>query len=996
MTRLFILLLLFSMQINAKTKDISLFENISPLNEFNLSSSSLIHQKQLNDTATGNGEISGNIFDSETNEFVSDDYRARISLVRRDNSSSEWVYENGGPISGHLFQFKDLPDGEYYLSITNDILYDDTIEGPIYVPTLWDPQGQIINSSSFITTDSILIVNSENTVLNVDFKLVPAAFLTITNNEFNGESLSNGTAVNSDNEIFNFSRSELNTLVGQVSVRNTILYSLLPVGDYRFNVIAKDKIYFDLVHVNQIYGEGECYSCQLELLSGKGQVVSLSKFERKTIDVNLSDGASISGKLTLEDNNPDSPVNASIIVFNKNGEVIGDTRTDTEVSPEGDFKVSGLSAGEYHLIFATSGYILESYNNKVCPYLVCDNYDSIPVRITRNEQHTGIKHTMKKGHKLSGKILDAETGLELESNPSIFNINNYIEVLDENLNLVADVYINNNYGGDYSYIGGIPYGQYYIKTGSSKTYTSNRNYVNQVYPNIECEGNICDFSQAELVTLGSANSQQQFNFNLNKGYSVSGTVKNTSDNLSEQNIQVAVLNAQGVIANIITTDINGDYKLGSLKPGSYFVRTYNGNRKDYRLFIKTGLIPSSLVNQSYPNHTCMNNVCPMGTENLIHIVDENLTGIDFELEQGLSMSGFIKDKNENTGIAEIEIKLYSDTGDYIESYYTDEFGYFKTAALATGNYKVVTGNPMHYINQAYGGVECGMGECDSTLSDTITILDSSVENIDFELKSGENYYPELSGLWYNKNQSGHGLQLEVIKSNGSAILYASWYVVKDGEPIWLTGTGPLNKDLAFVDLSITNGNAFPPAYNPDTIEIQPWGTLRFEFSDMNHAQMNWSTDVDGFSNGSIDLTRLTTLASVQKSDDSIDACLSGTFYNSDQSGHGVMIEVLDENAESLALTWFTHYNNKQFWLLATGTVNGSTANLSAVYKKGSDFPPNFDSSQSVTVEWGSFQLTKVDNDHVKLDWTPNSEHSNFGSGSINLQRLSKIESIGCD
>ncbi len=72
-------------------------------------------------------------------------------------------------------------------------------------------------------------------------------------------------------------------------------------------------------------------------------------------------------------------------------------------------------------------------------------------------------------------------------------------------------------------------------------------------------------------------------------------------------------------------------------------------------------------------------------------------------------------------------------------------------------------------------------------------------------------------VYYNQDQSGHGLQLEVIKSNDTATLYASWYVVKDGEPIWLTGTGPLNKELAFIDMSITNGNGFPPAFDPDSI-----------------------------------------------------------------------------------------------------------------------------------------------------------------------------------
>ena len=577
----------------------------------------------------------------------------------------------------------------------------------------------------------------------------------------------------------------------------------------------------------------------------------------------------------------------------------------------------------------------------------------------------------------------------------IFFDEHIIEVLDENLVVQSGVYVSSNQG-KYQIKEALPPGKYYIKTGSRNSNYSNRNYVNQVYPNIDCEGNICDFSKAELFEITSTEIIENIDFNLNRGLSISGFVKNSLDNQGLRNIEVVVLNQDGDFVDVIRTNWDGSYIVRGLKSGQYYLRTYNGNKKHYLFNRKPSDTPFSWVNQLYPDQNCVNDSCDLSSNNLIQINDMDVVDINFELEKGYAMSGFVRNRSNNSVVFDIEIKLYSELNEYIESYYTDERGYFATAALAVGNYKISTDNNSFYINQMTGGADCGFGVCDLADSTLVSITDGSINNINFDLIPGKDYYSQLSGLWYNQQQSGHGLQIEVIKSNGTATLYASWYVVKDGVPMWLTGTGPLNKELAFIDLYITNGNDFPPNFEPVDVQRSFWGTLNLNFTDRDHALMEWNTNAEGFSSGGIELQRLTNLSTTQKSDDSIDACLSGTYYNPDQSGHGVMLEVLGENADSMAITWFTYNDNKQFWLLATGAVSGTQANLSAIYTNGSDFPPMFDSEINETVEWGSFNLSKVDNDNIQLDWNPNSEHADFGSGSINLQRLTKIESLGCD
>lgn len=999
MQKLFLLLFIISFQATAITSIDTSSEKELIHNEiienFNQKIKPDLEPSSINGTLNGSSEISGSFIDIETNELVSDNFYTWISLKRRVNSSSEWESHENYFSTGSSFHFTDLPNGEYYLSIKSEFILDQE-QQPIFMPTLWHPQGQIVNSFSTIPNDSILVVNADNSVISADFQLTPAAILAVTNDENNGETLSYYMAINNESEVFESIRYITNTFVDQVSVNNTILVSYLPIGDYRFYVDANEPNFTNIAHVNQIFGYGECYNCKLDLLSGKGEVFSLSKFERKIIDVELTEGASILGEILIEENESDNSYYTWMYLTSPQGAIDKHAILFDDEVDSGEYQVSGLAAGEYYARFLRDGYIRDSFGDVHCPYFACEDYNSKPIRIVKGENRVNVDKLLRKGTRISGTVLDAETGLTLEPDDSLLFESHFIEILDENFNIVGGEYVHPERQNSFYLRNALPKGKYYVKTGSTNANISNRSYINQVYPNIECEGNICDFSKAELIEIDSLSTIENINFSLNKGFSISGKVKSLTDGNAVEGIEVVAVNRQGLFVDVIKTNSNGEYELRGLKSGKYHVRTYNGNKKHYFFDNQKLNVQNSWVNQTHPKLNCINDSCSMFNASIIEIANENVSGIDFSLDKGYSINGFVKNKFAGIGVSKIEIKIYTDFNEYIGSYYTDEHGYYTTPALVPGNYKLITSNPMHYQNQAFGGYQCGIGECNALQSETVTIADSSLDNIDFELTSGQDYYPQLSGLWYNQEQSGHGLQLEVIKSKGTATLYASWYVVKDGQPMWLTGTGPLNKELAFVDLSISNGNSFPPNFDPETVDLTPWGSLQFKFNDMDHAQMSWTTETEGFTNGSIDLTRLTNLSTTQNQDNSIDACLSGTFYNPDQSGHGVMLEVLGENADSMALTWFTYNDNKQYWLLATGAVSDKEANLSAVYSSGSDFPPDFDSNVNYIVQWGDFNLTKVDNDHIQLEWTPNADHLDFGSGIMNMQRLTKIEGLGCD
>ncbi|MBL4774011.1 MAG: carboxypeptidase regulatory-like domain-containing protein, partial [Alcanivoracaceae bacterium] len=340
-----------------------------------------------------------------------------------------------------------------------------------------------------------------------------------------------------------------------------------------------------------------------------------------------------------------------------------------------------------------------------------------------------------------------------------------------------------------------------------------------------------------------------------------------------------------------------------------------------------------------------------------------------------------------------QIQLYSESGDFIKNVFTNNDGNYSINNLTAGNYRLLT-ESNNYINQAYPDFNCGIQLCEPDNTTLINVSTANINTIDFSLIASDNFYPNLNGLWFNQQQSGHGLQVEVIMSDNKPAIFASWYAHLNGETIWLTGLGPLNKGTGSIDLYITDGTSFPPNFIADDVTRTLWGTLNFEFSNLDKGNIQWQTDFEQFQNGSLEIVRLTHLSKMQSSNDVIDACQSGTYFNPNQSGHGIMLEVLGDLADSIIVTWFTYNNqNQQFWLLAEGTIEGNNASMNAIYTINSDFPPNFDASAIDVVQWGNIDISRVDNNNIVMSWQPNDNHSEYGAHSVEMTRLTKIKGL---
>ena len=118
--------------------------------------------------------------------------------------------------------------------------------------------------------------------------------------------------------------------------------------------------------------------------------------------------------------------------------------------------------------------------------------------------------------------------------------------------------------------------------------------------------------------------------------------------------------------------------------------------------------------------------------------------------------------------------------------------------------------------------------------------------------------PEYSGSWYNPDQEGHGLSIEVIDEERTIAYWQTYDFY--GSPIWFLLDG-VNVDNRVEAVVYFFDNMFWGSFDPAGLNRQEFGTAAIEFSDCNHARLTYSMGF--FGNGEIPLERLTDIAGMK-------------------------------------------------------------------------------------------------------------------------------------
>ena len=125
--------------------------------------------------------------------------------------------------------------------------------------------------------------------------------------------------------------------------------------------------------------------------------------------------------------------------------------------------------------------------------------------------------------------------------------------------------------------------------------------------------------------------------------------------------------------------------------------------------------------------------------------------------------------------------------------------------------------------------------------------------------------------------------------------------------------------------------------------------------------------------------------------------LSGQWYNPSRDGEGLFVEIVDTaNGQQISVAWFTYdLNGFQMWLVGNVVLQGNPTSVTipVVVTNGPKFGQDYDMADLNRVSWGTLTLAFPDCNSGVLSYA--SSAAGFGSGAINLTRLTNLTQVRC-
>ena len=220
------------------------------------------------------------------------------------------------------------------------------------------------------------------------------------------------------------------------------------------------------------------------------------------------------------------------------------------------------AAGSYYVRVDASGYVSELYPHATCvglgePFATsgCDVSSAEYFTFAAGTTTPNVNFSLDTGHKISGQVRDA-------NNQPLVSANVAFE--DSSGSTLAIAYTDS--GGHYS--------QSTLPPANYIVIAADDGYASQMYQNKTCGGpsfDQCNIAQATPVTLGAADITG-VDFDLPHLATVTGTVLG-DDNQPLPTItpSVEAVDTLGNVVRIVGADENGQFELGPLPLGTYFL-----------------------------------------------------------------------------------------------------------------------------------------------------------------------------------------------------------------------------------------------------------------------------------------------------------------------------------------------------------------------------------------------------------------------------------------
>ena len=312
----------------------------------------------------------------------------------------------------------------------------------------------------------------------------------------------------------------------------------------------------------------------------------------------------------------------------------------------GTYTITDLTPGDYY-VKASVQNIVEYYNNSP------DISTATLVKVNPGQDTPNIDFLFDLGS-ISGKVVADADGKPID------NLHVYAS------DYVTDKWmagVNTSSDGTYK-LTGLPPGTYRVRVAP---------WNNQLPYATEYYNNTYNYSKAQAVTVATGQDVPGIDFSLARGASISGIVVSDTDGTGIPNVTITLLEPTiGRHLASTTTNSDGTYTLSYLMPGTFKIQASPwASELSYA--------------QEYYDNTLAYGSAKTVTLN----TGQNITGIDFSLSPGGTISGTVRNADGSTPLANISVEcVLIVNGVYINGYgtNTDSLGNYIIRGLPYGEY----------------------------------------------------------------------------------------------------------------------------------------------------------------------------------------------------------------------------------------------------------------------------------------------------------------------
>lgn len=491
-------------------------------------------------------------------------------------------------------------------------------------------------------------------------------------------------------EVVAYTPNETPAGTATTSGTGTYAVSGLPPGTYYLRTVTPAPLSF----IDEAYDNLSCVPCSVV---GSTPLSVSANTTTGNIDFALSPGASMTG--TVRNGNSLGLGNVTVELYSSAGARIATTMTNGS----GGYTFVGLPPGLYFArAVVPSYYILvnTAYGNVPC--LDCSIVGTKPIVVAGTALVSDIDIVLQSGMSITGAVINAASSAGLNGVD--------VEIYSAGGTLVKSTTTDPT--GRYV-ISGLWPGTYFAKT----SVPAGSAFQNVAYGNIPCAP--CAVTATTPITLVLATPTPEIDFALPIGGRVAGTV--VAFGTTQSGLSVELYSSTGAFLRATLTDNFGGFQFQGLAAGTYYART-NATASGH-----------TFADKAFFDILCP---CPI-TDSTPIVVAAGITtrDINFNLLQGLTLSGTITDAVSSAPLGAVGVKLYSSTGAEVRSTISNAAGAYSFQGLGLGGYFLRTAVPssLNYVDEAHDNRVCA--PCNITTATPIVLSQSNV-TIDFQLSRG--------------------------------------------------------------------------------------------------------------------------------------------------------------------------------------------------------------------------------------------------------------------